>query len=82
MFQDKKRSTPERFELSHALHTALAGQRLNHSAKVPIDENGAWCLYINNVVIYTWLQASKIFNCKKWESNPRSRNYRNLSAAP
>ena len=29
-------STPERFELSHALHTALAGLRLNHSAKVPI----------------------------------------------
>ena len=33
---DKRTSTPERFELSHALHTALAGPRLNHSAKVPI----------------------------------------------
>ncbi len=32
-----KGSTPVRFELTHALHTALAGLRLNHSAKVPYE---------------------------------------------
>ena len=31
----KVNSTPVRFELTHTLYTALAGQRLNHSAKVP-----------------------------------------------
>ena len=30
-----KYSTPVRFEVTHTLYTALAGQRLNHSAKVP-----------------------------------------------
>ena len=51
----KKKSTPERFELSHALHTALAGLRLNHSAKVPFFYSGNSFkykhLYLFNVVI-------------------------------
>ena len=40
-----KKTTPERFELSHALHTALAGLRLNHSAKVPFLVTGMYCTF-------------------------------------
>lgn len=35
-----KNTTPERFELSRAEPIDLAGQRLNHSAKVSFQEVG------------------------------------------
>ena len=38
---NKNESTPVRFELTHTLYTALAGHRLNHSAKVPCLGDGS-----------------------------------------
>jgi len=40
-FGKNKYSTPVGFELTHTLYTALAGQRLNHSARVPCLGDGS-----------------------------------------
>jgi hypothetical protein len=40
-----------RFELTHALHTALAGPRLNHSAKVPLLSKVELLKYINMIML-------------------------------
>jgi hypothetical protein len=45
-----------RFELTHALHTALAGPRLNHSAKVPLLSKVELLKYINMIYVGTLME--------------------------
>jgi hypothetical protein len=57
----KKGATPVRFELTHALHTALAGPRLNHSAKVPLLSKVELLKYINIIYVVTVMEEIPYF---------------------